>query len=234
MLGDTGTFAVNPSLYKQLAYNPQKDFEPITLTGRFALLLVANPSVPANSVKELIALAKAKPGSLNYGSPGAGSPHHLAMEMFKQRAGIDIVHVPYKGVAPAVQDLLGGQIPFMFLDLATGGPLIKSGKVKALAVASPKRIAPLPDLPTIAESGVPDFEAWAWQGLVAPARTPKEIIAQLNDAYGKAINDPGVRQKIVEAGIEPLHGTPQQLTDYVTSETAKWAKVVREANIKVE
>lgn len=234
LLGDTGTFAVNPSLYKQLPYNPQKDFEPITLTGRFALLLVANPSMPANSVKELIALAKAKPGALNYASPGAGSPHHLAMELFRQRAGIDVVHVPYKGAAPAVQDLIGGQIPFMFLDLATGGPLIRGGKVKALAVASPKRIAPLPDLPTIAESGVPDFEAWAWQGLVAPARMPKEIVAQLNDAYAKAINDPAVRQKIVEAGIEPLQGTPQQLTDYITSEAAKWAKVVREGNIKIE
>jgi tripartite-type tricarboxylate transporter receptor subunit TctC len=234
LLGDTATFAVNPSLYKKLPYDPLKDFEPITLTGRFALLLIAHPAVPANSVSELIALAKSKPGQLNYGSPGAGSPHHLAMELFKQRTGIDVVHVPYKGAAPAVQDLLGGQIPIMFLDLATGGPLIKSGKVKALAVASPKRIAPLPDLPTIAEAGVADYEAWAWQGLVAPAKTPQEIIAKLNEAYVKAINDPAVRQKIIEAGIDPLQGPPQQLTDYMKSESVKWSRVVSEGNIKIE
>ena len=234
LLGDTATFAVNPSLYKKLSYDPVKDFEPVTLTGRFALVLVANPALPVNNAKELITLAKLKPGELNYGSPGPGSPHHLAMELFKQRAGINVVHVPYKGAAPAVQDLLGGQIPMMFLDLATGAPLIKSGKVKAVAVASPKRIAPLPDVPTLSESAIADFEAWAWQGLVVPAKTPKEIIAKLNDAYAKAIADPVVRQKIIDAGIDPLHGTPQEMSDYMKSENAKWAKVVAEGNIKVE
>jgi tripartite-type tricarboxylate transporter receptor subunit TctC len=234
LLGDTGTFAVNPTLYKKLSYDPIKDFEPVTMTGRFALLLVTNPSVPAKDVQELIALAKGKPGSLNYGSPGPGSPHHLAMEMFRQRAGVEVVHVPYKGAAPAVQDLIGGQIPMMFLDLAAGGPLIKSGKVKALAVAAPKRIAPLPDLPTIAESGIDGFEAWAWQGLVVPAKTPADGVAKLNDAYRKAIADPAVRQKIVEAGIDPLEGTPQQLVDYIASEKVKWAKVIADGNIKVE
>ena len=234
LLGDTATFAVNPSLYKKLSYDPVKDFEPVTLTGRFALVLVANPALPVNNAKELITLAKLKPGELNYGSPGPGSPHHLAMELFKQRAGINVVHVPYKGAAPAVQDLLGGQIPMMFLDLATGAPLIKSGKVKALAVASPKRIAPLPDVPTLSELAIADFEAWAWQGLVVPAKTPKEIIAKLNDAYAKTIADPVVRQKIIDAGIDPLHGTPQEMSDYMKSENAKWAKVVAEGNIKVE
>lgn len=234
LLGDTATFAVNPSLYKKLSYDPLKDFEPVTLTGRFALLLVVNPALPVNNAQELIALAKLKPGELNFGSPGPGSPHHLAMELLKQRTGINVVHVPYKGAAPAVQDLLGGQIPMMFLDLAAGAPLIKSGKIKALAVASPKRIAPLPDVPTLSESGVTDFEAWAWQGLVVPARTPTDVIAKLNDAYGKAIADPVVRQKVMEAGIDPLHSTPAQLTDYIKSETAKWANVVAEGNIKVE
>jgi tripartite-type tricarboxylate transporter receptor subunit TctC len=234
LLGDTGTFAVNPTLYKKLPYDPIKDFEPVTPTGRFALLLVTNPSVPAKDVKELIALAKAKPGTLNYGSPGPGSPHHLAMELLRQRAGIDVVHVPYKGAAPAVQDLIGGQIPMMFLDLAAGGPLIKSGKVRALAVASPKRIGPMPDLPTLAEAGVDGVEAWAWQGLVVPAKTPADIVAKLNEAYRKAIADPAVRQKIVEAGIDPLEGTPQQLVDYIASEKAKWAKVIADGNIKVE
>ena len=234
LLGDTATYAVNPTLYKKLSYDPMKDFEPVTLTGRFALVLVANAALPVNDAAELIKLAKLKPGELNYGSPGPGSPHHLAMELLKQRTGINVVHVPYKGAAPAVQDLLGGQIPMMFLDLATGAPLIKAGKIKALAVASPKRIAPLPDVPTLAESGVADFEAWAWQGLVVPAKTSKDIVAKLNDAYAKAIADPVVRQKVVEAGIDPLHGTPQQFTDYMKSESAKWAKVVTEGNIKVE
>ena len=234
LLGDTGTYAVNPTLYKQLSYDPVKDFEPVTLTGRFALLLVANPAANINSVQDLVALAKSKPGTLNYASPGPGSPHHLAMEMFKQRTGADLVHVPYKGAAPAVQDLIGGQIPVMFLDLAAGGPLIKGGKVKALAVAAPKRIAPLPDVPTIAESDIDGFEAWAWQGIVAPAKTPPDVVAKIGDAYRKAIADPAVRQKIVEAGIDPLESTPRQLVDYIASEKAKWAKVIAEGNIKVE
>jgi len=234
LLGDTGTYAVNPTLYRQLSYDPVKDFEPVTLTGRFALLLVANPAANINRVNDLVALAKSKPGTLNYASPGPGSPHHLAMELFKQRTGADLVHVPYKGAAPAVQDLIGGQIPVMFLDLAAGGPLIRAGKVKALAVAAPKRIAPLPDVPTIAESGIDGFEAWAWQGIVVPAKTPPDVVAKIGDAYRKAIADSAVRQKIVEAGIDPLESTPQQLVDYIASERAKWAKVIAEGNIKVE
>lgn len=234
LLGDTATFAANPSLYDKLPYDPLKDFEPISLTGRFALLLVVHPSVQASSVSELVALAKAKPGQLNYGSPGIGSPHHLAMELLRQRTGIEVTHVPYKGAAPAVQDLLGGQIQVMFLDLATGAPLISAGKIKPIAVAAPKRIGPLPQLPTIAESGLAEYEAWAWQGLVAPANTPKDVIAKLNDAYAKAINDPSVRQKIVDAGIDPLHSSPQQLSDYMRSEQAKWARVIKDGKIKVE
>lgn len=235
LLGDTATYAVNASLYKKLPYDPLKDFAPVSLTGRFALLLVVNPStISVNSVKEFIEQARKQPRKIDYASPGPGSPHHLAMELFKQQARIDLTHVPYKGAAPAVQDLLGGRIPVMFLDLAAGVPQIKGGKLKALAVASPKRIAALPDLATIDQSGVTGFEAWAWQGLVVPAATPKEVVAKLHAAYVKAINDPTVRQKIVEAGIEPLQSTPQQLTDYIVSETAKWAKVIRDGNITVE
>ena len=234
LLGDTATFAVNPTLYKKLPYDPLKSFEPISLTGRFALLLVVHPSVQANNVAELIALAKAKPGTLNYASPGPGSPHHLAMELFKQRTGINIVHVPYKGAGPAIQDLLGGQIPTMFLDLAAGAPQIKGGKIRALAVASPKRIAALPDLATIADSGLPGYEAWAWQGLVAPAGTPKEVIAKLGAEYAKAINDAGIRQKIIDAGVDPLQSSPKEFADYIRSEQEKWAKVVKDGNITVE
>jgi tripartite-type tricarboxylate transporter receptor subunit TctC len=234
LLGDTATFAVNPSLYKKLPYDPVKDFQPISLTGRFALLLVVHPSVQAGSVKELIALAKSKPGQLSYASPGPGSPHHLAMELFKQRTSVDIVHVPYKGSAPAVQDLLGGRIPVMFLDLATGAPHIKAGKIKALAVASPKRITVMPDLATVADSGVPGYEAWAWQGLVAPAKTPPEIVAKLGAEYAKAIADTGVKEKVIEAGIDPLQSSPQALAEYIKSEQAKWAKVVKDGGISVE
>ena len=226
LLGDSATYAINVSLYKKLAYDPVKDFAPVSLTGRFALLLVVNPSVlPANSPKDLVAQAKQRPGAIAYGSPGSGSPHHLAMELFKERAGIDLLHVPYKGAAPAVQDLLGGRIATMFLDLAAGAPQVRGGKVKALAVASPQRIAALPEVATLAESGFPGFEAWAWQGIAVPAGTPQEIIAALNSAYGKAISD---------AGIEPLHSTPQEMADYIKRETAKWAKLIADRHITVD
>jgi tripartite-type tricarboxylate transporter receptor subunit TctC len=235
LLGDTATYAVNPTLYRKLPYDPVKDFAPISLTGRFALLLVVNPAaLDAGSMKALLELAKKSPGRIDYASPGPGSPHHLAMEMFKQRTGTNLAHVPYKGAGPAVQDLLGGRVPVMFLDVATAAPQIKGGKLKALAVASDKRIAAMPDVPTIAELGVPGFEAWAWQGLAAPAKTPAEVVAKLNAAFTKAINDPAVKQKIVEAGIDPLQGSPQQFADYVKSETAKWAKVIKDGNITVE
>lgn len=235
LLGDSAAYAVNPSLYKNLPYDPIKDFAPVSLTGRFALLLVVNPSVlAAKSPKDLVARAKARPGAIAYGSPGSGTPQHLAMELFEQRASIQLRRVPYKGGALAVEDLLGGRVATMFLDLAAAAPLLKGGKVKALAVASPTRIAALPDVPTLAESGFPGFEAWAWQGLAVPAATPKEIIATLNNAYVKAITDPEVRQKLIDGGIEPLHSTPQEMADYIRSETAKWSRLVADRHITVD
>lgn len=235
LIADSTTVAVNPSLYKKLPYDPQKDFIPVTLTARFAMMLVVNPTMTkAGSVKELIDEAKKTPNGMDFASVGAGTTHHLAMEMFKQRTGITLNHIPYKGAAPAVQDLVGGRVPMMFLDLAAGGPQIKGGKIKALAVASPKRIAALPDLPTLAEAGVPDFEVWAWQALMLPAGTPKEIVARLNAEYAKAIADPALRQKLVDAGIEPVSSTSEQAAAYIKSETAKWAKVVKDGNITVE
>jgi tripartite-type tricarboxylate transporter receptor subunit TctC len=235
LLGDTATFAVNPILYKKLPYDPQKDLAPVSLTGRFALLLVVNPAkISATTVKDLIEEAKKSPGKLDYASPGPGSPHHLAMEMFKQRTGTQFVHVPYKGAAPAIQDLLSGQIPLMFLDLAAGAPQIKAGKLKSLAVASDKRIAALPELPTVSESGVAGFEAWAWQALAVPAGTPKDIIARLNSEYRKAIATPELRQKLIEAGIDPLQSSPEEVSAYVKSETAKWAKVISDGKISLE
>ncbi len=235
LLGDTATFAVNPSLYRKLPYDPQKDFAPVSLTGRFALLLVVNPaSIKANSVSELIDQAKRSPGKLDYASPGPGSPHHLAMELFKLRTGVPFTHVPYKGAAPALQDLLGGRIPVMFLDLAAGAPQIKGGKLKALAVASDKRIAALPELPTLGESGLPGFEAWAWQALAVPAATPGDVVAKLNAEYRRAIDTPEIRQKMIDSGIDPLQSSPGEAAAYVRSETAKWAKVISESKITVE
>lgn len=235
LLGDTATFAVNTSLYKKLPYDPDKDMALVTMTGRFALLLVVNPAkLAVGTVAELVEAAKKSPGKIDYASPGPGSPHHLAMEMFKQRTGTDFNHVAYKGAGPAIQDLLGGQVPLMFLDLAAGGPQIKSGKLKALAVASDKRIAALPALPTVAESGLPGFEAWAWQALAVPVATPKEIVARLNAEYRKAITVPELRQKLIDAGIDPLESSPENASAYARSETLKWAKVINEGKITVE
>lgn len=235
LLGDTATFAVNPSLYRKLPYDPQKDLAPVSLTGRFALLLVVNPAaIKAVSAMELVDQAKKEPGKLDYASPGPGSPHHLAMELFKQRTGTAFTHVPYKGAGPAMQDLLGGRIPLMFLDLAAGAPQIKGGKLRALAVASDKRIPALPDLPTLGESGLPGFEAWAWQALAVPAGTPKEIVAKLNAEYRKAIGTPEIRQKMIDAGIDPLQSSPEEVSAYIRSETAKWAKVISDGKITVE
>jgi len=235
LLGDTATFAVNPSLYKKLPYDPVKDLAPVTMTGRFALLLVVNPSkLAAGSVSDLVEAAKKAPGKIDFASPGPGSPHHLAMEMFKQRTGTQFTHVPYKGAGPAIQDLLGGQIPLMFLDLAAGAPQIKSGKLKALAVASDKRIAALPDLPTVSESGIAGFEAWAWQALAVPAGTPREVIAKLNAEFRKAMAVPDLRQKLIDAGIDPLQSSPEDASAYMRSESIKWAKVISEGKITVE
>jgi tripartite-type tricarboxylate transporter receptor subunit TctC len=235
LLGDTTTYAVNPSLFKKLPYDPQKDFAPVSLTARFVMTLVVNPAVVGvNAVQELIEAARKQPGKIDYATPGAGTPHHLAMELFQQRTGIKLNHVPYKGAAPAVQDMLGGQIGLMFLDLPSATPHLKGGKIKVIATATPKPVAVLPDVPTIAASGVSGFEAWAWQGFVVPAGTPPEVIAKLRDAYLKAVNDPAVRAKLVEAGVEPLQSTPAEMGNYMKTEREKWAQVIKAGNITVE
>jgi tripartite-type tricarboxylate transporter receptor subunit TctC len=235
LLADSTTLAVNPSLYKKLQYDPVKDFANVSLTARFAMLLVVNPTLSkATNVKAFIDEAKKAQGQMNYASVGAGTTHHLTMELFKERVGIQLTHVPYKGAAPAIQDVVGGQVPAMFVDLAAGGPLIKAGKLRVLGVASPKRIPGLPDVPTLAEQGVSNFEAWAWQGLIVPTGTPKDIIARLNNEYAKAVSDPGVRQALLDAGIEPVTSTPEEMSAYVKSETEKWARVIKQADIKIE
>lgn len=234
LLGDAGTYAFNPTLYKKLSYDPTKDFAPVSLTGRFALILAVNPATPAKSVQEFVAAAKSQPGKINYGAPGPGSPIHLAMEFFKQRAGLDMTPIPYKGGADAMNDLLGGRISAMFLDIASGLPQIKGGKLRPLAVASAKRVAALPDLPTIGESGYPGFEAWAWQGFVAPAKTPRPVVMRLNAEFAKVLSNPTIKQRLSESGFEPQTSTPEEFSSYMKSEIAKWAKVIRESNVTLD
>jgi tripartite-type tricarboxylate transporter receptor subunit TctC len=235
LLGDLGTYALNPSLFKKLPYDPANDFAPVTLTGRFVLTIAVNPSVSnVNSVKDLIDAAKRDPRKIAYASPGTGSPHHLAMELFAKDAGVKLTHVPYKGAAPALQDLIGGQVAVMPVDIAAGMPHIKSGKIKVIGTATPAPVDALPGVPTIASAGLPGFEAWAWQGFAVPKGTPPEVIAKLREGYVQAIADPAVRTKLVEAGIEPLQSTPQEMASYVSAETSKWSKVIKDASITLD
>lgn len=234
LLGDAGTYAFNPTLYKKLTYDPVKDFAPVSLTGRFALILAVHPGMPVKSVKEFVRAAKSQPGKINYGAPGPGSPIHLAMEFFKQRAGLVMTPIPYKGGADAMNDLLAGRISAMFPDIASGLPQIKGGKLRPLAVASAKRVAALPDVPTIGEAGYPGFEAWAWQGFVAPANTPRSIIMKLNAEFAKVMSDPAIKQRLSESGFELQTSTPDEFSAYMKSEIAKWRKVIRESNITLD
>src|SRR3954462_12433423 len=235
LLGDAGTYAFNPTLYKKLSYDPAKDFAPVSLTGRFALILALNTSVlNVSSLDEFVQAAKRAPGKIDYGAPGPGSPIHLAMELFKQRAGIAMTPIPYKGGADALSDLIGGRIGALFPDIATGLPQIRAGKIKAVAVASEKRVAALPELPTVGESGYPGFEAWAWQGFVAPAGTPHDVVMKLNGAFAKVMSDAAIKQRLSESGFEPQTSTPEQFSAYMKSEIAKWAKVIRESYISLD
>lgn len=235
LIGDMGTYALNASLYKKLRYDPQKAFAPISLTGQFPLLLVVNPAtLPVKSMQEFLAYAKANPGRINYAAPGPGSPLHVAMELLKQQAGLSMQAVPYKGGADAVNALLGGQVQAMFLDIATAQAQLKGGRVKALAIASDKRRAAFPELPTVIESGVPGVEVYAWQGFVAPAGTPREVIAKLNAAFAAAMQDPEVKQRLKDAEVEPLTGTPEQFGQHMAAETARWARVITTSNITLD
>jgi tripartite-type tricarboxylate transporter receptor subunit TctC len=227
LMGNNSILATNESLYKKLTYSPQKDFMPITLVGTQANILVVNPSVPAHSLKELIALAKAQPGKLNFASSGHGAAAHLAGELFKTEAHIDIVHVPYKGAAPALQDLIGGHSQLMFATAASVVGHIKGGKVRALAVTTLKRTAILPDVPTMDEAGLKGFEASTWHGLVAPTGTPPEIVAKLHDAAVKALHDPGVQASLGRLGVDIVGGTPEQFKAYIAAEIPKWTAIVK-------
>ncbi|MDD2546193.1 MAG: tripartite tricarboxylate transporter substrate binding protein [Burkholderiaceae bacterium] len=226
--------SVIPSLKPKLNYDIERDFVPVSFGARFPVVLVVHPSLPVRSVAELIALDKAKPGMLSYGSAGNGGGTHLAAELFNMQAGTRLLHVPYKGSAPAMTDLLGNQVQIMFSDAPTALPQIRAGKVRALAVASLQRSTLLPDVPTVAESGLPGYEAYSWAAIVAPAGTPKDTVAQLSAQIGKALNQPDVKQRLYEAGAEAAPTTPEEMGKILRSEIAKWGKVVRAANIQAD
>lgn len=224
-------FAVNQSLLKKLPYDPVKDFSPITLAASTPNILVVSPSLPVSSVKDLVAFAKSKPGAINYASTGIGSSNHLSMEMFKQLAGVDINHVPYKGSAPAVTDLIGGQVGVMFDNIPNVVQHIKAGKLRALAVSTPARSPHVPELPTVSESGVPGYEVDVWFGFAAPAGVPQPIIDKLNAEIVKTLHSADVKEKFTAQGVDVIGSTPAQFAAYLRDQSAKWAKVVRDAGV---
>ncbi len=233
VLGLTAQFAVNPSLYPKMPYDPVKDFAPVTLLVRNPYILLVHPTLPVRSVKELIALAKARAGQLAFASAGNGSGAHLSGEMLKTMAGIDIVHVPYKGAAPAITDLIAGQVPVSFTVWRSSGPHVKSGRLRALGVSTANRAPALPDLPAIAET-LPGYDLPVWYGVAAPAGTPREIIARLNAEILRTLATPDSRKRMAMDAAEPIGGTPEQFGDYIRSEIVKYAKIVKESGAKID
>lgn len=231
---DNGTMVFNSALYSKLPYSPDKDLTPITLMGRFPMILVAGPGSDVKDAKDFIAKAKAQPGKFSYGSAGAGSPHHLAMEMLKSVAGLHLVHIPYRGAAPALGDLAGGQIPFMMTDMAAGAGFIKSGKARPLAVANDQRLPQLPDVPTFAELGIKGVEAAAQVGLVGPAGLPADVQATLQKQVSAVIQQPAIKQKLIEFGIEPVGSTSADYAALVKSETVRWHKLIKDLKITLD
>lgn len=230
----TGAHTVHPSIYARMPYDLLRDFAPVTLTSATTNLLVVHPTVPAKSVKELIAMAKAKPGLFNYSSAGTGSTTHMAMELFKSMARVDFLHIPYKGSAPAVLDLVGGHVDLMFAPLPVMLPHIKSGRVRPLAVATAKRSGAIPEIPTVAEAGLPGFEATNSVGVLAPAATPRDIIAKLNAEIVRILGLPEIRERLLGLGAEPVANSPEQFAAFLKEDIARWAKVVKDAKIPVQ
>ena len=234
VLGFLGPIAVNPSLYRKLPYDPLKDLAPITMVASSPLLIVSHPSVPARNVKELIALAKSRPGEVTYGTGGTGTGGHLTMELLKLTAGIDVLHVPYRGVGPALIDVLGGQIFLMVSSPISSQPHIKSGRLRGLAVTGRVRSPALPEVPTMIEAGVPKFESTTWFGVLAPAGTPPAIVSRLHSEIAKVLQQPAMREQIASLGADMSASTPEEFGAHIRSEIDKWARVIRAAGIKQE
>jgi tripartite-type tricarboxylate transporter receptor subunit TctC len=228
------SLAISPSLYSKLGYDPVKDFAPVSLVATVPNVMITHPSVPANTLVEFIALAQARPGAMNFGSGGSGTSNHLAGELFNNVAGVKLVHVPYKGVNLAMNDVLSGQVQLVVIGIPAAAPHIKAGKLRALAVIAPQRAAALPDVPTAAEAGLPKFEVTTWYGVLAPAGTPRPIIARLNSELAKIMHAPDLKERLATMATEPVTGTPEAFADLIRQEIAKWGKVVREAGLKAD
>jgi len=231
LLGFTTGVAINPLLVSKVSYDPEKDFVPISMLSRTPMTLIVSPSFPANSVKDLVALAKATPGKLTYASPGTGNPNHIAGELFKLSAGVDLVHVPYKGAGPVMTDVIGGHVPVAFVTLAAALPQLRAGKLKLLAITSDRRWSALPDVPTMSEAGVRGLEIVEWFGILAPAGTPKAVIARLNEEIVTAVRSPEVQARLVEQGLEPVTTTSEEFRTVIRSDIAKWSKAIKQMGI---
>ncbi len=234
LMATVGTHAINPSLYAKMPYDHVKDFAPVILVASVPNVLEVTPSLPVYTVADLIKLAKEKPGQINFASSGSGTSIHLSGELFKAMAGVDMTHVPYKGSAPAIADLIGGQVQVMFDNLPSSLPQIKAGKLRAIAMTSAQRAPALPEVPTIAESGLPGFEASSWFGLVAPAGTPPAIIARINAEVNQWLQSPEAKEKLLAQGAAAAGGSPEQFAAYISAETEKWARVVKASGAKVD
>lgn len=230
----TGVFAIMPFLYSRLGYNHEKDLVPVTQTGSLPYIIVLHPSLPARNVKELVALARARPGQINFASSGIGTASHLSAEYFKNAAKLDLVHVPYKGTGNAMSDLLAGQVVLMFDQPVSSMPMVQAGKLKVLGITSSQRFPTMKEIPTVAEQGLHGFEAISWSGVCAPGGTPKAIVDRLYTEVAKVLKVPEIRDRLLRDGIEPVGSTPDEFLAHTRREAQKWSKVVRDANVKVE
>ena len=234
LMGVVATHGINANLYKNIGYDPVKDFSPITLIASSPSVVLVNPEVPVDSIQELIDYAKGNPGKLNFGSSGNGSSHHLAGELFKSMAAVDMTHIPYRGTAAAQVDLMAGEIQVLFDTLPAAMPHVKAGKVKPLGVSSTERDPALPDLPTVAEAGVPGYEVGSWYGLLFPANTPKEIVDRMNEVVVEIVQAPAISKRLIELGATPVANSPEEFATHIEQELNKWAKVIETANARVD
>lgn len=234
LMGGTAQITTNPSLYSNLAYDPMKDFSPITLIADFPTLVLVHPSLPVHSIKELIAFARSRPHQINFGSSGSGGGPHLAVELLKTMTGIDMVHVPYKGAGPALVDLVAGQISLLLNNPLSSLPYVKSGRVRAIAVTSSQRMPAAPDIPTVDESGIPGFVATIWLGLLAPAHTPPEIVMKIHGDVVKIVRNKDTVEWFIGQGMEPVGSTPEQFLERIKADTAKWAKIIKISGARIE